>query len=149
MIFNHGWNNNGFSSEIYERIIRKYPGKVFYDQGLLNSNKRELEGAIPISINLDEMVSFAEYAGTVIACRSGIVDVLSSAKIELFSLYETPLPLNKYEYAEKLCAGSHWFLERLGMAPYGFEKRVYISKCESNAANALHLLNKIEHELEV
>lgn len=144
ILFNHQWGKNGFDENLFEEVIQKHPGKVFYDLGYGSDNERKIGGAIPLKIKLDEVISFCEYAGTVIARRSGIVDMLASAKVRLYSLYPTNLTYEDYQKVDEHCISTKQYLEIMDMAPKGFEKRIHISSVEKTEVSSRHLISQME-----
>ena len=88
IIFNHAHSLNPLPAEVYSEIIKKFPGKVFYDSW----SPQRLEGAQPINIGIEEVPYFADIAGTVLCMRSGITDILSISSAKIFTIY----PGSKY-----------------------------------------------------
>jgi len=85
IIFNHANTVTPADPDIYRCLQGRYPGRVYYDHSVPNAP--DIPWAIPLKIPLDQVGIFAEYAGTVIALRSGIVDLLSDVECTLVSIY--------------------------------------------------------------
>lgn len=85
IIFNHANTVTPADPDIYRCLAEKYPGRVYYDHSVPNAP--DIPWAIPLKIPLDQVGIFAEYAGTVVALRSGIVDLLSDVECTLVTIY--------------------------------------------------------------
>jgi len=85
IIFNHASSVTSADTDIYRCLSKVYPGRVYYDHSVPNAP--DMPWAIPLKIPLDQVGIFAEYAGSVVALRSGIVDLLSDVECTLVTVY--------------------------------------------------------------
>ena len=75
------------SMEHWEQIISYYKEKGYALYTNVTSEETELRGTKRLEIALDEIQSVVEYAGTFIALRSGLCDVIKYANCEKIALY--------------------------------------------------------------
>jgi hypothetical protein len=73
--------------------------------------ERCIPGTGPLSCPVDELIPIAELAGTVVASRSGVCDLLSSARTDLRILYHRP----QYEWAPVAGVRLLWDLGECGL----------------------------------
>jgi hypothetical protein len=85
IIFNHANTVIPTHPDVYCCLQEIYPGRVYYDHSVPNA--QDIPWALPLKIPLDQVCAFAEHAGSVVALRSGIVDLLSEAECNLFTIY--------------------------------------------------------------
>lgn len=77
----------GIGSQIWVQIISYYKGKGFQVYTNVSGEEEPLSGTVSLRINLMELQSAVEWAGTFIGVRSGLCDVIKEAhcrKIVLF-----------------------------------------------------------------
>lgn len=73
--------------ELWHRIIVRYQSRGFACFTNVVGNEIPLEGTQPISPEICQIQSVVEHAGTFIGIRSGLCDVLQSAKAKKIALY--------------------------------------------------------------
>ena len=73
--------------KIWNQIIEDYSSKGYQCFTNVAGGQKALKGTIPISPAISEMKSVVERAGTFIGIRSGLCDVLRTAKAEKTALY--------------------------------------------------------------
>ena len=92
-----------------------------------------IPGTRPISCPPDELIPIAEFAGAVISARSGVCDVLSSARTDLRIVYQrvsvewNPLRETKMEWDLGICGlddNASYFRMREGESDAEFANRV-------------------------
>jgi len=76
-----------------------------------HETERCIPGTGPLSCPVGELIPIAELAGTVVASRSGVCDLLSSARIDLRILYHRP----QYEWAPVPGVRLLWDLGECGL----------------------------------
>ncbi|MEW6335898.1 MAG: hypothetical protein ACOY3Y_20080 [Acidobacteriota bacterium] len=70
-----------------------------------------LPGTAPLVIPVDELIPICELAGTAVAARSGVCDVLSSARVDLRILYQRP----EWEWRPMPGVALQWDLAACGL----------------------------------
>lgn len=66
--------------EYWSRVIKEYTKNGFQVYTNTTADEMPLEGTEPLNIPLNQMVSAAEYAGHFIGIRSGLCDILNTAR---------------------------------------------------------------------
>lgn len=67
-------------SEYWDRVIKENIEKGFQVYTNVAGEEQPLEGTKPLNIPINQMVSAAEYAGNFIGIRSGLCDILNTAR---------------------------------------------------------------------
>ncbi len=75
------------SDEIWESIIKEYSDRGYQIFTSVYADEKPLEKTMPLRASLNQMKSIVERAGTFIAIRSGLCDVLRSARCKKVALY--------------------------------------------------------------
>lgn len=89
LIVNHATTMKPLPPEAFAGVVERFPGPVFTDASVAGATV--IPGTRPIGIPIAQMIPMAELFGQVLALRSGIVDLLSDADAELFSIYPRPM----------------------------------------------------------
>lgn len=126
LIVNHATTSRPLPAEAYAEIIERFPGPVFYDATVASAP--DVPGARPISIPLSQMIPLSELFGTVLAIRSGIVDLLADARIRLFTVYPRPEDAQTWvkDRAAWVNAYRNITLQKMGMAGRGDERPIFL-----------------------
>jgi hypothetical protein len=88
LIVNHATTSVPLPVEAYAGAVASFPGPVFTDMTV--GGAQLIPGTRPINIPLDQVIPMGELCGSVLALRSGIVDLLANANARLFSIYPRP-----------------------------------------------------------
>jgi hypothetical protein len=72
----------GVSNDFWEDIICEYKSKGFTTCTSVNGAESPLDGTMPLSFPLNQAVAAVEFAGTFIGIRSGLCDIINSAKCD-------------------------------------------------------------------
>jgi hypothetical protein len=128
IIFNHAMTLKSLDFSLFRGLQKKYEGKIFYDatKGII----KNLEWAKPLIMNLIDIPYFAEKAGSVLAIRSGIVDVLSSVNTKLFVIYPNEALVNDvFQDKKGVAKGMPLFqLDKLGIRSTGVENIIQLDE---------------------
>ncbi len=88
ILFPLSFSLRGFTEEFWIEIARGFAARGFMVMtNRVGESDVCIPGTHPLSIPIDELIPLCEMAGTVVASRCGVCDVLSSAHIDLRILY--------------------------------------------------------------
>lgn len=126
LIVNHATTAKPLPVEAFAEVVAAFPGPVFTDTTVEGAEL--VPGTRPIGIPIAQMVPLAEICGQVVAIRSGVVDLLSNAKTELFTVYPRPRDAQTWvtDQAAWVSAYRALTLERMGLAGQATEHPVFL-----------------------
>jgi hypothetical protein len=133
LICNHAITFTALPVECFEAVVRNFPGPVFTD--MIAGSIQPIPGTRPITIPIDQLAATAEAFGTVLALRSGIVEVLSNSPIRLFSIYPRITELNPYhpDRVDSIRRFRLWTLAWIGLSKPSFENTIYLEDSDGVA----------------
>jgi hypothetical protein len=138
IIFNHANLFTPLPVEAYQGVVKKFPGPVFTDVTI--DRTVVIPGTRPIKIPLDEMITVAEVSGSVLALRSGIVDLLSNARTKLLTIYPRIRDVRIFpDRAVMIKLARNWTLAKVGLSEAGFETGIVLEDHEEVADISEHI----------
>lgn len=144
IIFNHAYSIKPIPAAAYESLAEKYPGKVYYDKW----SHKNIKGAIPLDIKLEEVPYFANIAGSVVCMRSGITDILAASSAKIFTIYPESDYCNDWTPADRR-QGFMEFLKTWGIAdldlnPSANETKIFIENNDTIETMQSKLISNID-----
>lgn len=133
IIFNHANTINSLPNEVFSDVVDLFGGNVFTDTGW--GKVLPLSGTVPLNIPLDLVVPLSEIAGYVLALRSGITDILSSAKIKLMSLYPRGIEIKFSQdvpVEDSALSFRYMTLNKLGLSPKCHEIPIFLENSDDD-----------------
>lgn len=87
------------SLEIWEKIVQGLLDRGYkVCTNCYGKKEKNIKNTIPIIFPYEEAVNVLEYAGGFIAVRSGLCDIVSTAKCKMLIIYEKGFNASRYEY---------------------------------------------------
>ncbi len=132
LIFNHGQTTGPIDPEIFRVLVPHFGENIFYDA--LKDGNGAVPWAKPLTIPLAQVPFYAELAGSVVAVRSGIVDLISTTPIHLTTLYPNSSMINKvlpdpFGVAQ---AARRYTLKNLGLRTELPEHIIFVEEKDTN-----------------
>ncbi len=144
LILNHATTSRPLPVEVYAGVVERFPGPVFTDVTM--EGGALIPGTRPISIPLAQMIPLAELFGGVLALRSGIVDMLSDAKVDLYSIYPRPQDAQSWvlDQAAWVNAYKNCTLEKIGLVGNASERPILLQPDDGVAEIAARIVARFE-----
>lgn len=124
IIFNHAHSAHPLPSIIYKSLLDLFPGGVYYDAWANNIP----QWAKPLKMSLVDIPTFADLAGAVINVRSGITELLSMSKANIYTIYPDTNWLAHWfqEDPRAVAAFRSHGIRDLQLNPESTEKKIFI-----------------------
>lgn len=126
LIVNHATTARPLPVEAFADVVAAFPGPVFTDTTVAGAEL--VPGTQPIGIPIAQMVPLAEICGQVLAIRSGVVDLLSNAATQLFTVYPRPRDAQTWvaDQAAWVSAYRALTLERMRLVGQAVEHPIFL-----------------------
>ena len=124
IIFNHAHSAKRLPSIIYKSLLDLFPGGIYYDAW----EKGAPKWAKPLQMSLIDVPVFADLAGSVLTVRSGITELLSMSKANIYTIYPDTNWLSPWfqEDPRAVAAFRSHGIRYLQLNPNSTEKKIFI-----------------------
>lgn len=124
IIFNHAHSAKRLPSNTYKSLLNLFPGGIYYDAWQKDTPK----WAKPLKMSLMDVPVFADLAGSVLAVRSGMTELLSMSKANIYTIYPDTNWLSPWfqEDPRAVAAFRSHGIRDLQLNPDSTEKKIFI-----------------------
>ena len=141
IIFNHARTMKPIKSECYFELNKIFPGEVFFD-----SFSNDIPSwARVLNIEIHEIPYYANYAGTVIALRSGITELLSMSSAKIFTIYPSSNYMQDWFSNKEMVASQFrtWGIKDLGLNLLTSEVQIFIENDDDTFAISKKIIKSL------
>ena len=124
IIFNHAHSAKPLPPSIYQPLLDLFPGGIYFDAW----DKDAPKWAKPLQMSLADVPVFADFAGSVLTVRSGMTDLLSMSKANIYTIYPDTNWLSPWfqEDPRAVAAFRSHGIRDLQLNPDSMEKKIFI-----------------------
>ncbi len=124
IIFNHAYSAKPLPPSIYQQLLDLFPGGIYFDAW----DKGAPKWAKPLQMSLADVPVFADFAGSVLTVRSGMTELLSMSKANIYTIYPDTNWLSPWfqEDPRAVAAFRSHGIRDLQLNPDSTEKKIFI-----------------------
>jgi hypothetical protein len=143
IIFNHATCLKSLNPDVFLTLKKYFGDSIFYDATM--GDKGKIPWAKPLTMSIDDVPYFVNYAGSAISIRSGITDVLALTNADIYTIYPNSVIMmdffaNKIEMANAFKRSTLYDFEI-----YAKDREVIIQLQENDNINSIG--NKIDQAI--